>query len=693
MIEIMLRNNCANGPSTSAGGNLSIETIGTIISNFAYYGYVPSSDLLATLMKSDDVLIGDWWSSLDKALAAITGDDKNIADFVVYKNFPTEVLSMSQAEYWAKQILMYIGYPSDFFTEEELAREVARDMTALKVIHLANEDTINELYDNLLRQPARWNESQMNQVCFLTLNARLPLDISIIPFKENMAYIASKVMDSGTVPSLNSATDVLRLVAAISDQDISLKTNIKFRSFSRRERRSLLDMINMNIANLEEDLSRRPETWKRFLHNLHPMDYKDKYPEIIRLHDDLYKGVRIKTHASLMEEYLLNKDKRALILAKGRPGDFVRRLRKMIDVFGDSAALTFAEVTPKLSVIQMLKVRNYITNVNDRKYRIFPPKGNWSKVKIEENLTKIKDSSREIVLAAVNSELGIRVNAKLPGGVTLDSSAEFVKLKDSDSTLTDYGRGTVFPIPDGINFLRLASYWEVASSIKSNVWFDNGVNFYSEGWNPMGTVCWNRTAPLFNKGAVFSGDPTSANTDGKAAQLIDVYLDKLVSAGVRYVVWNILAYSNIKFSDAICVRALLQWGKDPVKGNLFDPARCQMQFPINSNNLTSYIAYIDVLERKIVYMDAPFKGNVSSAATNESKLSVTMPAYLEYLRDIPSVADLFANVNPGDSALISYSDAEYNLSGQSAYIFRPENETNIFKPLNLNDLMQSPCDV
>ena len=72
-------------------------------------------------------------------LVKITGDDKKMADFVVYKNFPQEVLQMSEAEYWFKQILMYWGFPNQYFTESEKERPKLEDK-----INFREEKEINK---------------------------------------------------------------------------------------------------------------------------------------------------------------------------------------------------------------------------------------------------------------------------------------------------------------------------------------------------------------------------------------------------------------------------------------------------------------------------------------------------------------------------------------------------------------------
>jgi len=509
----------------------------------------------------------------------------------------------------------------------------------------------------------------------------------MIPFKENMVVIAGKAIERGVSISVNSATDALRLGVALSDGDVTLRTNTKFRNFSRPERRLLLSMLE-GCNNFAEDAAMRRGVWKRYLRNLHPNDYTKQFPRVVAVQNTLYKGEKIATHNSLIEQYISEGDARAIALAVKRPGDFARRLQNMLSVFGMDAATPFAEsVVPKLTTFQLLKLRNYVLYTNIRNHRMFPPKGNWSRVQIVENKLSIANDCQAMLLDAIDAEVGSRVDSQFPDGVTVDETAGLVKLKDNDSTLTDYGRGTAFPLPDNVNFIRTASYWEHAAR-NHNVWFDNGFNFFDDEWKSMGTVCWNATNPLFNKGCVFSGDPTnSKDSKGRACQMIDLYVDKLAKAGVRYAVWSILCFSKIKFSAAECVQASLQWGENPVKGKLFEPSRCQLSFPINSDNLTSYIAYLDVAERKIVYMDVGFAGQVNSAKSNEKFLSANMPAYLEYLDTLPSIGDLFANVKSGPSALVTYSDVEYDLDGQQAYVFRPENANNSYEDIDINDIL------
>ena len=46
---------------------------------------------------------------------------------------------------------------------------------------------------------------------------------------------------------------------------------------------------------------------------------------------------------------------------------------------------TFIEVLPKLTVLQLLKIKKYLVNIDERKNLLFAPKGKWSAVQLVEN--------------------------------------------------------------------------------------------------------------------------------------------------------------------------------------------------------------------------------------------------------------------------------------------------------------------
>lgn len=696
---LLVQNGFVAVPDLKADGealrsDIRLQSLGTIVSNLAYYGYVPSLAATQAIMKLSDAGIYEFWKGVKPALAYVTGEDRKMGDFVVYKNFPKEVLEMSDARYWFNQVLMYWGLPNDWFTEEPTERAPLSEKAGLKVLDLAGQSTAFEIYAKLCKTTAKWTDFQDAQAKHLiAAQSGLAIDINEFSFKENgvtlvAAHIAEAVSGARKIV-FSTATDVLRLASALSQGDVSLRTKTKFRKFSRPERRFLLGLIE-NAKHIEEDFAMRKEPWKRLLSNLHPADFKVE--RVSAAYNSLYNK-EVHTLDAKVEKGLAANDVASLALLKSQPGQLLRRLHKLYDLFGREAFEVFKNVTHALTVSQLVKLDAYLATVNDRKSLVFTPKGNWAKAQFVENgKTKIAVGDLADLRQHISEDIGARLNTLYPQGFDVDPETKKVKLQSNGQELASYGRGTVFDIPENMKFIRTASYWEAKSDFQ-NVWFDIGWNFYGEDWKEMGTVCWNSpNLPFSRKAAVFSGDPTnSKDLKGRACQMIDLYPQKLVANGVRYAVWNILCYSNIPFSDAKEVLATMQWGEEAEKGNLYEPSRAQVVFPLTGNAMTKYVAYVDLVERKLVYMDVGLRSNVRSAAENLKEIGEMMPAFVEYIGALPSVHDVFSHAGQGDIAVV-YSDEGVDLHGD-AYVFQRRNADNAIEQIDLEGILNAKGDV
>lgn len=691
LTNILLRHNYVSIPTTgsSAPGQ---EGLATVLMNLSYYGRSLSVEGYKAVSKLTGTELVTWWLDVEKELRDITGASRKIGDFVVYKNFPTEVLSKTDAEYWLPQILMYWGFPKDLFTEEVKPRDKMDKQPPCLVLKLAKAGTLKDILESHLKSAARWKEEELEEVLFLS--ERFPVNVAKMAFKENMVKLATAMMTSGRKVTINTATDVLRLAAGLSDGDVSLREKFKFKSFKKPMRRLLLNTLEA-CANLDEDVARRPELFKRLLHSLHPGEHRRTYPRVCTVYDNLYRN-RLTTFNSKLEGYIQEANPAALSLLSERPGDFRRRLVHMLDVYGNKAvkAFTKKEVLDKLTVQQVVALRTYLETVNERFHRVFPPKGNWTRVQVAE--ARWVDEKH---VKALTKALGKVLSERVPKVAVLDEATKMVKLPSNDGEVSPYARGTVFPIPKDVDFIRTASYWQ---NTKGDVtWFDNGWNFFDSDWKPLGACCWSaykfpqgtdwthhrKVTP--DTGAIFSGDPINClEMKGRAAQLIDLYPSKLVKQGVRYAVWNILCYSRLAFSAVEDVFAALQWGKDPTKGNLFEPSRCQLAFPLKGDSMTKYVCVIDLEKRELIYIDANLWGHTSSAASNGPTLQAKMPAFMEYIKSLPSVHDLFReSVDAKSKTQVLYSDKDAKLKGEPAYVFRPENKESKYKAVDINNLL------
>ena len=101
----------------------------------------------------------------------------------------------------------------------------------------------------------------------------------------------------------------------LSGGDLSLAKKCKFRTFKRRERRYLLNLLE-NSPHLEEDIYRHKNVWKKLMFALHPGDYYQKFPRVIKAYNKLYNNLSVTTFNSQLELYLQQQDIRAIELLK-----------------------------------------------------------------------------------------------------------------------------------------------------------------------------------------------------------------------------------------------------------------------------------------------------------------------------------------------------------------------------------------
>ncbi len=706
--DILLKNGLVNMSLANAQDALnSVEDVAltslkvdggvaTIISNLSLYGYTIDVKGFSRLNKLSALVGNDglslWWGRLKKNLDDLTGNGRQIGRHIVYKNFPKEVLALSDAQIVFKQIMIYFGVPYESLTEVEEKREILTEISTAKVLGVAQSDSLQRIYDGLIGQRARWTPDQEEWVARLypqfSSNA---ISFSRFGFKENAAILAAAHFENAEI-SASSGTDVLRMIEVISGGDGSLRDKVRFKKFKRSDRRRLLACLEeQSEASLRGDFLARPEQWKRVLAGLHPGDFNYAYPKVQDAYDILYNK-KEKPFSAKMNPLQVTDD--TIKLAATRPGELLRRFHAFYNISPNTTCDLMVSVMGKLSSKQIAAFRAYIRTINNRSYLMYPPKGNWERVKVEANSkAKIKVDHLIKLERKISDVLGSRLNAKFPNGLAVDEAVDSYRLQTNDQKFATYGRGTEFDIPKNIKFIRTASYWKIQ---KAYTWFDNGFNFFDENWMSVGDCGWLRQKFVRPKHrnvvAVFSGDPVNAlslkEDSGKACQILDIYLDQMEAQNIRYAVWNVLCYSDQKFSEAEDVFATLQMGEEAQAGGVFEPSRVQMAFPLKEDRLTSYVAYIDVVRRKIVYMDAPFRSYTNYAGNNAERLESLMPAYQEYLASLPTVLDLVQDAKIGKIPVLM-SDKHVSITDGMALVLRPENSKNEFKRLSLADFEQT----
>ncbi len=684
-----------------------LPEVATILHNMAYYGYTVDEDAYRLLTSASIDNMDAFWKAIEPALKNLTGADRNMDKFVVYKNFPKEVMEKSQAEYWIAQLCMYLGFSTSHnsvFAQAPTARKtIDLGEHKPKVLRSMPDSTTakKNILDSLVSAKSRWNDTQRADFINCVDGKMDVVEFDAFGFSENAAnaFLLYGKDDFSNLRCSN-ATSMLRAILvkktglvehARLDASSIMPSQLKF---TKPQRRNIVNALNaFSVEALCADFKRNEFKWKSVLRKLHPGDYN--WANAVKsAYNSLYNSeIQTFESATVFKKGFSFNNEKALNLLATRPGYFARRFVEAYSFCGDKAIAKLGEVVDKLDTRQLVWLKAFLASYNARSTFSAAPKGRWTRMKVFCRSLKaaFPEDRIQVCIDLIDDVLAARLTEKY-GAINYDIKLLDVKFQTNDQKLATYGRGTSFDIPQNIKFLRSASYWENTRTGGGSCWFDNGWVFLDESKKVLNTCSWNHNR--YHNAAIFSGDPVnSKELKGRACQMIDLYIDELLALGVRYCVWNIMCYSKIKFSDATEVLATLQMGEDAQAGKLYEPSRAQMVFPLKSDALTSYVAYVDLKLRKLVYMDADLGGDVSSTSSYKTTALVAekFPAYLDYLSSIPSVYDLVSAVESSDSAdaiKFVYSDFEVDITdGRDAFVFRPENTVNQFTPIKLTDLL------
>ena len=255
----------AKNTTNNVNETLSIEELATLIKKFEGYGYIFSKELAIAISKEERNTIIDKLKSVIKVIEDFKSD-KNYTVF--YKNFPDEVINMNEIDLYINQILHYwIGYlPSN---SENIIKEDVEPSKLVKAreLNLIDDEMIEKLFVDLLSSNVTLSEQYLDDVCVLTNNKsikELEKYMECIQMKETLTTISNYILkkEGVLIGNFKTATDILRLIAKISDVELNNK-HIHFAYFSRTELSQLMTKLE-NLENPIPDIKRYFKPWHTF---------------------------------------------------------------------------------------------------------------------------------------------------------------------------------------------------------------------------------------------------------------------------------------------------------------------------------------------------------------------------------------------------------------------------------------------
>ena len=447
----------------------------------------------------------------------------------------------------------------------------------------------------------------------------------------------------------------------MSDGDVSLAENTKFRNLKRGERRIIMNLL-AGCGNAAEDMSRYAGRWIRVGEKLHPGEFakNERYTKAVQAFGVIRNDGKIKSFAGRVDAAVASGDVNTVVsLLKKRPGEFARRIDFLLRIFDKDAdrkavIMGFASVAKDVSSTVLLQVREHFINKLDGSddMRVFFPKGNLARsYYIKNNRTEAipEDTMKMVIAVCENTLVNIYGNREFLGKVYIDKALKDYtvpfSLRSAGKTMTAVSRGSRIAIDDNTKVIRPFIWWTNTKDDIIDV--DLSVAVFADDWNCLEHVSYsNLKSNRF--GICHSGDITNGGpVDGEGvAEFIDLDIDKALSAGARYAVFNVYNFSDENFSKMEHAAFGFMTRNDMKSGKIFEPSTVKQRMDLASATTTCIPVIFDLKERVFVWCDMALTADHVRAGygginveSNLPSVVVTCKAMVDVKK--PNLYDLF----------------------------------------------------
>jgi hypothetical protein len=684
------------------------NAVATMLKNIESLGFSFTKEVIDELSTYSITELNSFYKETVTTLKELVGANHGFAP--MYPNFPSQVMEMSDGEFYLNALVHYVGivFGENWLPKSEVEERFPLiDTVKLKVIGLGSESDYHGIIKNLVGANSSLSAQDKSEIEHFVMNHKdvSPICPDNIPYKENLTYLTSLLLRNNRECKVvlnkyyKTPTDILRLGSALSDGDVSLATNTKFKSFGRSGRKLLLGLLN-NVKNGEEDLRLHGNKWKRLAHRLHPGDYKSRFPKAFKYIDDLRQGVKIHSFMGKVEVLIADKDYHgAAELLQSRPGVFARKLDQLLRYSNKKEKIVklFSEVCSDVSTPVLLQVAKHFEVRNLTGERVVFPKGNSAKLVVMDSSRK-KGKIGALITNSVGKLIDDALSTRFSdmeslGKVFIDPSLEDYLVpfsqRSASSSFRTIVRGSRVKMDDAEkNTIRLFMYW---SNYPGNrVDLDLSAVFYSSDWNNTGNVSYSDRS--ITGVAYHGGDITDAPNG--ASEFIDINIENAIKNGHRYLVMSVNSYTHQKFSDMpiSCVGWMMREANN--SGEIYEPSTVENKLDLTSESTVNYPVIFDLETREVIYCDMgsrlPNRSSINNVNNDRS-----MNKYCETMSNLsilkPTLHKLFSLHATSRGELVdNVEDADIAFMSEVLEVKTDSEDTNVptqILPYHMDEIM------
>ena len=436
-------------------------------------------------------------------------------------------------------------------------------------------------------------------------------------FREKLPLIRQHVTAEVYAGLCNSITDVLRLAVHVSGGDVSLNKRTKFK-LSTSATKSILGVSEVimlrGTTDVETDLVRHEEAWKRFASHVRIHKYVDRFPQTAYALSALRGGVLQSWNA----RYEQSKLQERVVMATDRPGEFVRRLTALLRqvhternrTAGEMIVKASAGVFAKVDCLKLLQLYTHLTQTlpMSKRYHMLPDGSIKKSVRVNDGELPVKRVT--VVLAGHLTE---RLAGVLPLANSSALSRMFLPVSNRSMAKADTrnSRGDRVSIDfTDSDVVRLFLYWKKACDV------DLSVTFFDSKLERLDDCSYMNLA-VYKGYAQHSGDIL----DGRkgAAEYVDIDVGKAKANDVHYALVTVFP----------CFTGVMV--RDGVTGQHFEIDTVQSKLSIDSESRMNTPALFNLYTGELIFADLSGDWNMYANVRNMSaSINDTLDLLLNY---------------------------------------------------------------
>ena len=576
----------------------------SLVHEITRLGFMPSDTLIENLKHVEVSEIIRLYKDIIPELKKVKGVRRGWKP--MYPNFPKQVKDASIINLYVNAVRHYVSMGEWLPHYPENDRAVFKEPGNFQKLDYVTEDQYLSVFSDILSSNDSISDFDKSALVWFLDNEPV-MAPETIPYKENACIVAAYSLErkkNDLHLYVKTATDVLRLATFISGGDISLSQNTKF-NIPKKYHRQLMTVIEEVIS--EEDIKRHEGKWNKLFHCLHVGKYNwaSKTNTIAKKNRN---NINLSSTRGQVETHIQNNEIQAAVsVLKNRPGDFARKLDKLLrdssEDEQEGIVEQFISVADTVSTRVLMQVLGNIKTRLSGKHdeTVVFPKGNLQRaVTLKRTVPDINKTVLNSLYEKICGVLRERFSKMDPfENVFIDDSLKRVPLpsqqRSASTALRMLSRGAHVPMGDNKNTIRMFCYW-VGQDIDLSAAFLDGSfrNKYSISYRSLRNE--------YIK-AYHSGDIIQAPHG--ACEFIDIDITNALKSGIRYIALNLFVFSGPSFKEHETCFVGWMTRDEPNDGEIFEPKSVINKVDMTFDGKACIPAIFDIKTREIIWVDMP----------------------------------------------------------------------------------------